>query len=185
MLRIIGSCALKAPTRSGRTCPPRSSVARLHSALRSPRAAGRADTVSPAAARDGKPAAPAGHGSRALCVRPASVSELTRVVLQPASGVLRTWNGCSLARVHPFDADDEPVCQLRRPGALAGALRQEPRRSHLEAVAQERALRFVGVAVADVHPVGGFQRIRARFNNLAAFLCRSCSGALKNQARRR
>ena len=73
-------------------------MARLHSALRSPRAAGRADTVSPAAARDGKPAAPAGHGSRALCVRPASVSELTRVVLQPASaayapGTAARWRG--------------------------------------------------------------------------------------------
>ena len=37
---------------------------------------------------------------------------------QPASGGLRTWHSRALARIHPLDADDEPVCQLRRPGRL-------------------------------------------------------------------
>ena len=97
------------------------------------------------------------------------------------SGSLRTWHSCALAWIDTLHADDEPVCQLRGPGALASALRREPQRSHLVAVAQERALRFVGVAVADVHPVGGLQRVRARLNNLAVFLRHSCSGALEIQ----
>ena len=61
-------------------------------------------------------------------------------------------------------------CAARR---LSRCTDREQRHTHLEAVALERALRFVRVAVADMHPVRRLCRVGARGNHLAAALRRT------------
>ena len=56
-----------------------------------------------------------------------------------------------------------------------------PQLAHLKAITQESALRFVGVAVANVHPVCGLRRKRARGDHFAAFLRRGAQTLSKNK----